>query len=189
MNGRPQKADEPGWPRPKREARVRWDPDLKMLPAPYINGEPIERSVKLGRRGDGWLDFRDDCYQRHVVERRCVVCGEPLNKVILLGAFSTDHLDDRPLTSGPGGHPRCMWLAVKSCPHLQEKSEGVVAYRYRGKGIGFFKPPTKANDMGAGDRLLASAARHPLTLEQVREIALADPMGEGQQTSASTTRA
>lgn len=178
MSGRPQKADEPGWPRPKREARVRRSTDLKMLPAPYINGETIERSLRLGRRGEGWLDFRDDVHERHIEQRRCAVCGERLKKVILLGAFSAR--DGKHLTSGPGCHPRCMWVAAKACPHLAEKKH-VVAYRYRGRGLGFYRPKDAGtdSDFGSGDRLVPAAAQNPLTLEQVREIALADPMGEG----------
>lgn len=139
-------------------------PDL--LPAPWISGTSIER------RGD-WTAFRAEAIDAYR-KRLCAVCGERTGKRILLGVYNLR----KRLTSGPGGHPRCMWLALNTCPHLVELSrEQPVAWEYVGDGPGHVIDPEHTDDYGAGERVVDEA--RPVTYEQARVIARLDPLGDG----------
>lgn len=161
-------------------------PELpERLPVPWINGPCIERSSEA-LRASAWTEFREDGSRAHY-ERLCFFCGQPLGSRILLGAFGIS-IGGRPLTSGPGGHPRCIRIAIECCPHLVELRnhgpETIVAYEYVGPGTGYevdpeykdFREWINAEGWGSGEKIDLSA--RPLTSSQVADIAKKDPLGE-----------
>ena len=127
-----------GWPRPlaswRGESRYRESrcPDLPdRLPVPWING-PCVRD-----HGD-WHAFRADGLEEMRTGRLCLICGEPVEGSIYLPAQGDP--SKKRVTSGGGGHARCILLAVKRCPHMVERGYGdddVVGWRYDGPGLGF----------------------------------------------------
>ena len=138
------------------------------LPVPWING--IEDC--------DFHTFRADGFRAHT-ERLCQVCGNPLNKRILLGAYSGNKM-----TSGPGGHPHCIRLAVNLCPHLRDVVGDTIAWEYIGGGNGYCVHPdgydtfwewADAMGWGGGEEIHRSA--RPLTRDDVAEIAKTDPWG------------
>jgi hypothetical protein len=159
-----------GWPRPKAPWRHEGGytanrcPELPdRLPVPWINGPCIEKD------GD-WHSFREDAQKAHH-ERLCVVCGEPLGKVIALGAMHGDKV-----TAGPGGHPRCIWLAANTCPHLVEQhdDEATIAWVYKGPDVGYICDDLDL-DWGGGEEIDSSA--RPLKLAELKELARSNPLG------------
>ncbi len=171
---------EAGWPRPKAE----WKAGGRMtyaggsrgampdrLPVPWMNGPCV------AQRGD-WHSFRDDAWRAHA-HRLCAVCGERMEGLVVLGQFG-HHPGE---TSGPGGHPRCMWLAVNSCPHLAEQGE-TVAWSYDGPGNGYeISAEDGLQDGGVpenwGEGEPVSPGAQPLGREQLKALAKADPLGTG----------
>jgi hypothetical protein len=160
-----------GWPRPKRPwkdgvgdgyHRDSRDKLPDLLPAPWINGTEIEAQ-------EDWHSFRPDAMRAHE-ERLCVVCGEPLNQSVILGVMDIRRRE----TSGPGGHPRCIWVAVNSCPHLVELESDTVAWEYVDEGVGY-DGPSHEDAYGSGERVDDSA--HPLTRSQLKSLARTDPLG------------
>lgn len=161
-----------GWPRPRHEWRaarsVNRCPELPArLPVPWINGPRVQAD------GD-WHGFRVDALRAHH-ERLCVVCGLPLSQRILLGAMRGEQI-----TAGPGGHPRCILLAINTCPHLVELDwdDVTVAWEYIGAGVGYLLDDVDdvEENYGAGEVIVGDA--RPLTRKQAVEIARLDPLGE-----------
>lgn len=125
---------DPGWPRPMHTWR--WEgctrtPELpEKLPVPWINGPCVEQ------HGD-WHSFRENGLEEMQARRLCLICGVPVEGPIYLPAQS--HPEDR-VTSGGGGHARCVLLSVMRCPHMVEKDyqpDDVIGWRYDGPGLGF----------------------------------------------------
>jgi hypothetical protein len=149
-----------GLPRPKASPGRRYDDDQlkEPLPLPWINGD--------GPDPDGEADFyafRDDC-SRAASERLCCICGDPLGRVVTLGAMSGDRL-----TSGGWGHPRCIHMAVRLCPHFA-KIEGTVAWLHQGPGFGVVEPATFEVDVVSDDAL-------PMSRDALASLAKSDPWG------------
>lgn len=90
-------------------------------------------------------------------------------------------------TAGPGGHPRCILLAVQTCPHLVELG-GVVAWEYVGEGTGYVVTPEDLEDGFGSGEPVAPGAR-PLTRDEVRDIAKQDPWGGAEAPAASSAPA
>lgn len=140
-----------------------------MLAVPWII------VVRNGGRAD-WTVFHPEAARAHH-ERLCQVCGEKLGRLIVL--LRGHHPRE---TTGPGCHPRCAALAVKTCPHVDDLGEN-VAYLYEGDGLGYTcgglsfegddgaEPYTDENDVDP------DAAE--LTREGVALLAKRDPMGVG----------
>lgn len=185
-SGCPVAPGQAGWPRPSTTWRPKyaplepavidgtptdpprcpWLPD--RLPAPWIGGLHPHDS-------DDWHSFRDDAVRCHH-ERLCAICGEPMGERVLLGS-----MDQRKMTAGPGGHPRCIALAVATCPHLAQRRDdpdAVVAYEYVGDDVGYLivNDDQLHNDYGSGEDIHPDA--RPLTRAQVQQIALRDPLGD-----------
>lgn len=161
--------DAPGWPRPWRM----WEPDewkrergamARLLPVPWINGSNIEK-------GD-WLSFPDDRDRAHH-DRLCAVCGEHMAGAVVLGAFMG--LKE---TSGPGGHPRCMLMAVLLCPHFQKEREedAPVAWLHRGDGPGYVVEGAWKDEPYIGTNDVVPTAE-PLTVDALKKLAKAEPLG------------
>jgi hypothetical protein len=167
----PPNHDSAGLPRPKaawRRPRHQFQYRAKLpdtLPVPWINGPRVRES------GD-WHGFRKDATRAHH-ERLCIVCGEKLHERILIGSVSGQRE-----TAGPGGHPRCILLAVNRCPHIAERdSTEIVAFEYIGPGVGYIVASDQLETgWGAGEDIVPEA--RPLTRPQVARIAQADPWGE-----------
>jgi hypothetical protein len=168
-----------GWPRPKALFSADEDVHRAQLPVPWINAPKI-----LDDRN--WLLFRDDAVRAHT-DRLCAVCGDPLGARILLGAFSGDSRS----TSGPGCHPRCMWMTVNVCPHFVRHGapddDTVVAYLYEGPGVGYVNPyddgdeawqaeEWETEDMYAGSNPVDPSAVS-VTFAELRALARRDPHG------------
>jgi len=81
-------------------------------------------------------------------------------------------------TAGPGGHPRCIWLAVNTCPHLVEHDDpdDTIAWLYVGDGVGYLISPDQLeNEYGHGEEIIEGA--EPLTRAALRVLAKQDPLG------------
>lgn len=106
-----------------------------------------------------------------VAGRLCLICGEPVEGAIYLPAQG--YPEDR-VTSGGGGHARCVLLAVKRCPHMAARSyvdDDVVGWRYDGNGLGFEirKDQWGEDQHGDNDPIEESAA--PITLAELKVAA------------------
>lgn len=162
--------DAPGWPRPWRRWKARLDlpegvPTERLLPVPWINGGKTLT--------EDWLAFRADAIEAHD-NRLCTVCGETMEGTIVLGRYGTEGK----FTSGPGGHPRCLLLAVSLCPHFAIQ-DNVVAYAYDGPTPGY-RISSYVREDAEQPYVDIAAVKHnarPLTREALRELAKRSPLG------------
>lgn len=160
-----------GWPRLKcthvpaerHRLRLGWSDNLR-LPVPWINGTFPER------HGD-WLTFPHDRSVAAYARRLCVVCGENMSGAIVFGSA----VDGDRVTAGPGGHPRCLWLAANTCPNLLDPDKMIVAWLYVGGGRGHITtdPESPYDD---GHQSIDPIAT-PLTRDELRALARRDPLG------------
>lgn len=155
-------AERTGLPRPVSTVTDR-DPVSHALrerrfPTPWINGTH-------GLRGD-FYSFRIDSL-RALEDRLCCICGDPLRASVAIGAES-----GKRRTAGGWGHPRCLVLAVRTCPHFTEAPVPfeVVAYRHTGPGIGVVRPEFAIDDI--------VETAEPLSLGALVAWAKADPWGD-----------
>lgn len=165
-----------GWPRLKCPYQVTtsvhdrtgWPVEIRQLPSPWINGHAPNDF------GD-WLVFPEERSEEAYHERACVVCGEHMDGAIVFGSAVVGRRE----TAGPGGHPRCLWLAANSCPNLLDSEKTVVAWLYVGSGRGH---TSLMADEGYGEpyedglQEIDSSAT-PLTRSELRALAKADPLG------------
>lgn len=149
----------PGWPRataiyeaPRsiytkqaRDRLGRFTKPGRKMPLPFINADAPH----------DWLNFGDMQSTACYAARLCVVCGLKLEGAVVLGRFGNA---DR-LTNGPGGHPRCLHMAVNVCPHFNP-SNPRVARRAR---VGGFEEP------GREDRIVAYLVRSERSLGWIPE--------------------
>ena len=164
-----------GWPRPW----LLWTPPEggsrahllpQILPVPWINGaHPY--------RGD-WVSFDDARADRAHRERLCAVCGQPLERIAVLGRAGEDS------TSGPGCHPRCMQLTLTACPHFtaagrRVSANAAVAWRVDGPELGY-APAEDPEGMYAELQRVADGLPE-LTVHDVQWLAGIDPWGTGRQ--------
>lgn len=156
-----------GYPRRKMLAKLS-DGTEAMFPNLYVGG-------KEQHSGD-FLTFQDGRARRLIRARECVVCGLPMEGVVILGRYMTRAAVTR-RTDGPPGHPRCVNLAVNICPHFvkaRAKLSGTVAYLWDGPGCGFQYGDRRVAD-GADARVHEDA--WALTAEELSKIARENPMG------------
>jgi hypothetical protein len=169
----PDAYERPGLPRPKHEWRGRHSsidrcPELPdKLPVPWVNGPCV-------RDDDDWHSFRDDSI-RIYHERLCVICGNKLGVRMLIPAQ-----DGKRESSGGGAHPKCCLIAINRCPHLVEHANlgAISAWEYTGTDSGLLLEQSQIDyeEWGSFDEISPDAK--PLTKDQVRAIAHADPWGE-----------
>jgi hypothetical protein len=171
--------DAPGWPRrwlrwkgrtiiPQGEHRL---PGLK--PSPWINGDGPEKA-------NDWLCFPADRSFSAYYHGACVVCGEPCEGAYVMGAYGGFWQDKGKETAGPGGHPRCLYLAVTTCPHLLEiDADKPVAYVYDG-----FRNSHTCRQAEVGeDEPYSDGVQEvnqdavPLTRDELKALARRDPDG------------
>jgi hypothetical protein len=165
---------------------------MRRLPLPWVNGlKPVWQAAR------GFVEMdpkRVSASEQTKPWGLCVVCGLELGRVRVMGRFrGTDRLAGVMLTDGPAGHPRCIALAARHCPHLRSlagldeplrngaEHDRVVAYVYDGPG-----PPSLAVPKGRGSglpRVVHPSARK-LTPEDLRALAKTDPLGHGLKTCA-----
>lgn len=162
-----------GWPRPW----LLWTPPVegvgsrslpRILPVPWINGvHPFH--------GD-WVTFDEDRAVQAHEKRLCGVCGQPLDRIALLGRAGGQS------TIGPGCHPRCLQLALTACPHFTapaNESDGDSAVAWRVDG-------PRPDHLPVADRRKAYESRQQvldglpaLTNRDVHALATIDPWGTG----------
>lgn len=160
----------PGWPRPWLEH------PFGRCPLPWILGSaPIIL--------DAWLAFDVGRARRAHEQRLCFCCGLPLAARIVLGCYRPGRAAEALARSdGPGGHPRCLELALGSCPHLASAGRSeTIAYLYEGSGLGYSPQSTiTAHPAWPFDQpVRVDPAARPLTREALSELASADPRGIG----------
>lgn len=139
----------------------------KRLPAPWING--WHSAVD----GD-FYSFRDDLQSAHD-ERLCCICGDAM-----LGSVAVAAAYGKKQTSGGWGHPRCVTLSVRTCPHFtdpfpvepgsDEPRYAIVAWRWDGDGVGVDRPGFEAEDP-------VSEGAVPLSWAELRAWAAEEPWG------------
>lgn len=169
---------EPGWPR--WFIAVDIDGEQRHLPLPWINAVA---PVFEGSRGFVKMDPRRA--REAAEDRLCVICGLELGVSRVMGAFGSnvEIPHEVLLTDGPPGHPRCIALAARHCPHLRRQWENtpapddvIIAYVYEGAGPAAIPVPSEKD----GDSLpwIAAPGSIRLTLGELREMARRDPLGE-----------
>lgn len=179
--GLPRPKAVPGWVEDERGERT--TQKKPALPLPWINGD--------GPDAEGMADFyafRDDC-RRADTERLCCICGDPLNHYVAIGAQSGERQ-----TSGGWGHPRCIALAVRLCPHFDKFRDGpVVAWLHEGEGIGVDRvmfsvdsPPLDRDFIGLGatfevDDVLPTTK--PMDRSDLAWLARTNPWGHAESTT------
>jgi hypothetical protein len=148
--------------------RTGWALGFRQLPSPWINGDSPER------HGD-WLTFEEGRCEEAYHKRACVVCGEPTQGAVVFGSATNGQQQ----TSGPGGHPRCLWLAANTCPNLLDSEKVVVAWLYIGDGRGHMSPPAEEQEdpYSDGDYQDIDPSAFPLTRSELQALARADPLG------------
>lgn len=164
-----------GWPRPwllwtppAHGIRSQWMP--RILPVPWINGvHPYH--------GD-WLTFDETRAVRVNDERLCGVCGQPLDRIALLGRGGDGS------TSGPACHPRCMQLTLTACPHFADPDQptgaaATVGWRVDGRHVGYVGPLEHRTSYEGLRRV--SAGLPEVTAHDVRILAGMDPWGTGRR--------
>lgn len=162
-----------GWPR----AFIEWDEGL--FPLPWVNG------TAPALRLSGFVELNALRARNAEDYRLCFCCGEPLRHLAIMGRHRASLDDTDPqvwLTDGPAGHPRCMALAAKHCPHLRgqhrDDSGFVIALAWEGiEVLGYVELPSEMNT-GGQPRFIVRPGAVPLTLGRLRELAVADPLGE-----------
>lgn len=84
------------------------------------------------------------------------------------------------MTDGPAGHPRCVALAAEHCPHLRTQHKGdetfLIAFVWTGGGLGYMQAPEDTS-MEGGPRLVVRPGVTDLTLGELRQLALENPLG------------
>ncbi len=169
-------ASRPGWPRAL--VRVPWK--VKPLPLPWIN------AIAPLLKERGWVEMDGNRWRDADDHGLCFCCGEPLRGTKVLGRhgaswYSAECRHMVWLTDGPPGHPRCIALAARHCPHLRGQHQGdedfVIALAWTGDGVGYVEVPPEHQVEGA-PRLLVHPHAKQLTLAQLRAYASADPLGE-----------
>lgn len=163
-----------GWPRrwvPWTAYRGSAQEATQLKPVPWINGAYPEQS-------NDWLAFPPERSFEAYFNRACVVCGERLDGAVVFGSAT----EGRRETAGPGGHPRCLWLAANTCPNLMRKmADTPVAWLYFGEGRGHVTDDDE-DPYSDGVQVIDEAAV-PLTREQLRALAKRDPLGIGTRLS------
>lgn len=149
----------PGWPR-------RWVRTAKFgrMPLPWV----VRLQPLTGR---GWAALEPARAQAAYAERRCAVCGEQVDGVIVLLRLALQTPlrlrsgQEIPLTDGPGAHPRCAELASRTCPHLRDQDGPVIGYLFDGAGCG-------SHEVQAGERSwrLVDPAARPVTRRQLQRL-------------------
>ncbi len=162
-----------GWPRPW----LLWMPPgdgvrshlmPQVLPVPWVNGgHPYQ--------GD-WVTLDEARAAQAHEQRLCAVCGQPLDRVTLLGRGGDQS------TPAPGCHPRCMQLTLGACAHFSDPAEraagdGVVAWRVDGSDLGY-APAGDPDRPYQGPRPVADGLPE-LTDRDVGVLASIDPWGTG----------
>ena len=174
----PESLHPPGWPRPYADYephRGRSDSSPDRLPVPWVieilNGEPV------------WTTFHIKAGDAHE-ERLCQICGEALGQIILLGCEDNPIATaDKRNTNGPGCHPRCMATAAKFCPHFETGEDAVIAFLYEGEGLGYLFDPDRsqwAAEGPYGEPHEVELQCTEMTRSEVRQLAITDPLGLGQ---------
>jgi hypothetical protein len=163
-----QPASTPGWPRPFHD----WQPEIgdgRRLPVPWVIATDPGGGV-------AWVALHDHADQAHD-GRLCQICGLIMDGVVLLGVTGDRY------TNGPGCHPRCMALALVSCPHFLGRAaegEGCV-YRYDGPGPGYLLE--EEHHAGLQEIYELSNLIHPdavaISVAEVRRLGACDPLGVG----------
>lgn len=162
----------PGWPRPWLE-----HPSGRR-PLPWILGSaPIIL--------DAWITFDMDRARRAHTKRLCFCCGLPLAALIVLGCYRPERKAETLMRSdGPGGHPRCLALALGSCPHLASAGHReTITYLYEGSGLGYSTDstdPTRPFDQP----VRVDPEARPLTREALLALAVDDPEGRRSRESS-----
>lgn len=160
-----------GWPRRTKAVTLTdedgTDRDVR-LPIPWVGAPEIVAD-------DYWLGFRDDAHLAHT-ERRCAVCGERIEGLVVLGAYRGDGRR----TDGPGLHPRCMWMTANVCPHFapggtRPEDATVVCYVYAGDGVGY-RSPQDREELYCGPVEVDERAT-PMTMAGLAALARSDPWG------------
>lgn len=150
-----------GWPMQRVNVETMPDEDGNstnaLFPVPWVNGH--------NAFANDFYSFRDDC-NRAFTERLCCICGDPLNKVVAIAAMG-----GRNETNGGWGHPRCVQLTVRTCPHFTRNTFETVAWLYEGPGVGCSEGTMSIDvvDMDVS----------PLTPDALRELSRRDPLGMG----------
>ncbi len=162
-----------GWPRPW----LLWTPPAegirsqampRILPVPWINGaHPYD--------GD-WVTFDENRAAQADHDRLCAVCGQPLNRITLLGRGG-----DRS-TPGPGCHPRCMRLTLTACPHFTDPADptaadATVAWRVDGPHLGYVPAGDHQKAYESSQRVADGLPE--FTVGDVQVLASIDPWGTG----------
>lgn len=171
MSSLPDELSPAGWPRPW----LLWTPPSdgvrsqslpRILPVPWINGtHPFH--------GD-WVTFDEERAAQAHRERLCAVCGQPLERIALLGCAGERS------TLEPGCHPRCLQLALTACPHFTDPGhltagDPAVAWRVDEPG----QPPTADQGKPYQDRQRVHDGLPSLTDRDVQALATIDPWGTG----------
>lgn len=161
-----------GWPRPW----LLWTPPAdgirshampRILPVPWVNGDHPYH-------GD-WVTLDRTRAVQAQRERLCAVCGQPLNRITLLGRGGDDS------TPGPGCHPRCMQVTLTACPHftdpaLPTDASSAVSWRVDGDQLGY-QPADEENSFEGRQRVADGLPE--LTSRDVHLLAGVDPWGTG----------
>lgn len=142
----------------------------RILPVPWINGT-------CPYRGD-WVTFDETRAVLARDERLCAVCGQPLNRIALLGRGGDDS------TSGPGCHPRCMQLALTACPHFTDPvhappADPAVAWRVDGPHLGYRPADDREKPYDGFQRVDDGLPQ--LTARDVEILAGVDAWGTGRE--------
>lgn len=150
-----------GLPRPVvRVERRKTDGTVKSesFPAPWINGA-------FGALGD-FFTFRPDML-RSLSESLCCICGDGLAGEVAIAAAH-----GRKETSAGWGHPLCVLIAVRRCPHFSEAKVpfDTVAWRWNGPGVGVARA-----DFSDTDAIEDGA--EPLSLDALKAWAKQSPYG------------
>lgn len=142
----------------------------QILPLPWINGvHPYH--------GD-WVTFDDTRAVRADAERLCGVCGQPLDRIALLGRSGDGS------TSGPGCHPRCLQLTLTACPHFADparprSAEAPVGWRVDGEHLGYLDPSAHRTSYEGIQRVASGLPE--VTARDVQFLAGIDPWGTGRR--------
>lgn len=105
-----------GWPRRKLPWTDSTTGKTELKPNLWIGGH---------NQPDDWLTFQSGRERIACEQRRCVVCGEVMEGAMVFGRFFGHYRKQEgwALTDGPAGHPRCIHLAVNTCPHFKRALE------------------------------------------------------------------
>lgn len=131
---------------------------------PWING-PCVRD-----HGD-WHSFRTRGLELMVARRLCLICGDPVDGPVYLPAQGDP---TERVTSGGGGHARCVLLAVKRCPHIVAygyADDDVVGWRFDGPGPGFVVRGEEHGEVPHGDCDPVEPGAAEITLAELKAAA------------------